>query len=632
MLRIAAMSLLVLSLSASHSSSRNAAALPVARFNDNVRAAGTLSRGVLRVSLELRRVGWRPLGKDHAGADVMAFAEAGRTAEIPGPMLRVPLGAEIRASISNQLDTAMVVYGLSSRRGARMDSLLIPRGQTRETRFTADVEGTFFYWAARAGTIFSDRIDDDAELNGALIVDAPGARKNDRVFLISQFIGGRDSTGAPDFDKELLVTNGRPWPHTERLTYQVGDSVRWRWINASDNTHPLHLHGFYYRIESRGDVNRDTIYWPAQQRMAVTELLSSAQTMRLVWSPNRPGGWIFHCHLTPHVAANPGLGAEGLFSAEREAQVFNAHGVHDPAHHVEKAMGGLMLGMYVRPTGRLPRSVPGRRVLRLFVQSDSLPKDSLRRFSYVLQDGPEPRADSVRPWAPTLVLHKGEPTTIWVINRSPQPTAVHWHGLEIDSPFDGVVGIGGYMGSPAPPIMPRDSFEVRVTPPRSGSFMYHTHMNELWQQGRGLFGPLIVLDPGQAWDREHDLVFQAGSRPDFSAWLNGTSIHDTLTVKTGVAYRFRLMNVTMTNPALEFWLVADRAFAQWTPLARDGFDLPAWQRVPASLRRPVGIGETHDMEVRFFTPGALALEMRSGGGQLFDRQPIRVVANDTLKR
>src|SRR5213076_1956517 len=111
----------------------------------------------------------------------------------------------------------------------------------------------------------------------------------------------------------------------------------------------------------------------------------------------------------------------------------------------------------------------------------------------LLQQGAEPARDSVAPWAPVILLHRGEPTGIWVINRSPVPTAVHWHGLEIQSPFDGVAGVGGYSGSPAPAIMPGDSFLVRVTPPRSGSFMYHTHMQEVFQQSGGLWGSLLVL-------------------------------------------------------------------------------------------------------------------------------------------
>ena len=155
--------------------------------------------------------------------------------------------------------------------------------------------------------------------------------------------------------------------------------------------------------------------------------------------------------------------------------------------------------------------------------------------------------------------------------------------------------------------------------------MYHTHVNELVQQSGGLWGPLLVLEPGQTWDREHDLIFQAGTRTDLNPWLNGRATHDTLTLKAGVPYRFRLMNVTMVNPGLQFWLVRAGAPIRWTPLARDGFDLPAWQRDLATARLHVGIGETKDVEVRFPRPGNHTLEMRGGGGGLMTSQGIRVV-------
>ena len=603
---------------------------PAAAFNDNLHAAGTRSGGVLRVSLEAKLADWRPLGPAREGTVLPAFSELGKPAQIPGPMLRVPLGTEVRASITNRLGYKLEVHGLSQRRRVPEQALVIEPGQTAEARFQADAEGTYFYWGAKAGTSFDDRLLDDSQLNGALIVDPPRGRTDDRVFLISQLMFP-DSTGAPD-GREFLSINGRPWPLTERLSYTVGDSVRWRWINASENSHPLHLHGFYYRIESRGDAARDTIYWAGQQRMAVTELLNPEQTMRIVWSPDRPGGWIFHCHLTFHILPNPPLGYDKAKLAEYDKQ-FSPDVVHDPAHHVEHAMGGLMLALYVKPKAGMPVVTIPQRTLRLFVQAGKLPGDTARHYSYVLQQGAEPVRDSVAPWAPVVVLHRGEPTGIWVLNRGPVPTAVHWHGLEIQSPFDGVAGVGGYTGSPAPAIMPGDSFLVRVTPPRSGSFMYHTHMQEVFQQSGGLWGALLVLDPGAAWDREHDFVFQAGPSPQGDPWLNGRAHPDTLRLRANVSYRFRLMNVTMGNPAIQFWLVREGGKpGYWTQLARDGFDLPAWQRSLLPARMPVGIGETRDVDVRFAGPGIRKLEMRSGSGDLFISQPIVVLAADSTKR
>lgn len=610
---------------------RLAADLPMARFNDNWKSAGRLAGNVLRVELELRWVDWRPLGPDQPGGRVMAFGEAGQPARVPGPMLRVRQGTVVSATVSNRLDTTMVVYGLSARRAATMDSLVLRPGETGQARFAADEAGTYFYWAARAGSTFADRRYVDAQLNGALIVDPPGAAANDRVFVISQSIG-QDSAGK-DNGSELLTINGRPWPLTERLTYTVGDSVRWRWVNASENSHPLHLHGFYYRVLARGDASRDTVYWPGQHRMVVTELLNPQQTMSMEWSPDRPGGWIFHCHLTFHILPNPPVLADSASLERFYNTAISADEVHDPAHHVEKHMGGLLLALQVKSRGPVALREETRRLVRLLVQAGKLPGDSARRHSFILAGDRDPPKDSVARWAPTLVLHRGEPTTIRVINRAAQATVVHWHGLEIESPFDGVVGIGGFSGSPAPPIMPGDSFDVRVTPPRSGSFMYHTHMNELIQQGEGLWGPLLVLEPGKELDGVHDLVFQVGDSPDN---VNGPSLRnrsgrDTVTLEVGETYRFRLMNVTMGNPGIEFWMVRPGAQPYWTQLARDGFDLPEWQQQSSQARLPVGIGETKDVRVRPTRPGPLALEVRSGNGNLFASQPFRAVARDTTK-
>jgi hypothetical protein len=251
----------------------------------------------------------------------------------------------------------------------------------------------------------------------------------------------------------------------------------------------------------------------------------------------------------------------------------------------------------------------------------------------VLQEGSTPPArDSLRSPGSTLVLTRGEPTAIWVHNRSEQPTQVHWHGIELDSYFDGVVGVGGTPGMATPPIMPGDSFPVRITAPRAGSFMYHTHVDDIVQHSGGLWGALLVLEPGEEWDREHDLIFQVGEGPEFEGLLNGRSQHDPRTLQSETDYRFRLMNITMGGPGLEYWLVRDGAPVRWTPLAKDGFDLPAFRRVREKAQQAVSIGETHDMRVNL-PAGEYALELRRGNGSLHARVPLRVLAwQDTTRQ
>ena len=58
----------------------------------------------------------------------------------------------------------------------------------------------------------------------------------------------------------VLAVNGRSWPHTERLSHVVGDTIRWRVINGSRFPHPMHLHGFYFDVDARGDARLDTLY------------------------------------------------------------------------------------------------------------------------------------------------------------------------------------------------------------------------------------------------------------------------------------------------------------------------------------------------------------------------------------
>ena len=62
-----------------------------------------------------------------------------------------------------------------------------------------------------------------------------------------------DSLNGPYQGGEELAINGLSWPFTERLTYTQHVPVNWRAINASNQVHPMHLHGFFYNVNSRGE-------------------------------------------------------------------------------------------------------------------------------------------------------------------------------------------------------------------------------------------------------------------------------------------------------------------------------------------------------------------------------------------
>lgn len=602
-------------------------ALPPVQFNDNLVPAGSMVAGELVVSLVAAPGDWRPLGPDHAGATMLVFGEVGHPLEDPGPLLRVPLGSRLSVNIRNATAGPIVVHGLCTRSQPVDDSLVVPAGATDTATFDADRAGTFYYWATAHNEGFERRVLDDAHLNGALIVDPAGAPPApDRVLVIERYTADTLPTGGSDLLHDLFTINGRPWPLTERFTFNVGDSVRWRVINATNDVHPLHLHGFYYRVDSRGDFLRDTIYRPEDQRHVVTEPMWDGSTMDMAWQPDRPGGWIFHCHLNPHVARNSAMPPDTEPRAIRKAHLFTGYPEVPGPDHATTSMGGLVLGIFVRPpAGWRPDSGP-RRTLRLVAQSAHGSADTSPTYWYALDEaGHATRGDSARGYGPTIVLHRGEPTRIWIVNHTPQMTQVHWHGLEIESRVDGVAGISGIPGAMEPAIMPGDSYQVLVTPPRSGSFMYHTHINDIFQQSHGFYGPLLVLDSGATRDSDRDRIFIAGNSPAGAPVLNGVHALPVIELKVGTAYRFRLMNITVTNPGLRFQLLADSLPLQWTPLAKDGYPVSRQRRTSVPARQPVNIGETFDFQLTPRHPGAAVLEVRGQGGKVAGIQPIRFV-------
>jgi FtsP/CotA-like multicopper oxidase with cupredoxin domain len=100
---------------------------------------------------------------------------------------------------------------------------------------------------------------------------------------------------------------------------------------------------------------------------------------------------------------------------------------------------------------------------------------------------------------PPLVLTQNQPTEIEVVNHLKESTSIHWHGMELESYYDGVPGFGGIGERKAPAVGAGESFGARMTPPRAGSFIYHTHWHDDYQLTGGITGPLVVLPPGQIY-------------------------------------------------------------------------------------------------------------------------------------
>jgi FtsP/CotA-like multicopper oxidase with cupredoxin domain len=550
--------------------------------NDNRRPAGSIRDGVLTLRLDVRTGVWYPEGPRGDSVVAPVFAEEGKAPQVPGPLIRIPAGTMIEVTLHNALaDSAVRFHGFATHPVGTDSSFVVEPGQSRTVHFAAGAPGTYLYWAD-AGVQDTLRVERE-QLAGALVVDSAGARPDDRIFVIN--IWGTPKAEDTTRYGNALAINGLSWPHSERIDATVGDSLRWRWVNASIRPHPMHLHGFYFRLEALGTGLRDSAFAPAMQPLAVTQLMMPNTTMSLVWGPDRPGNWLFHCHIGFHVVPEARLNPPGPHHPDNSA--------HDPEVH----MAGLILGIAVKPSpGWEEPARDQTRNLRLFVQEGARRLKAPRALGFVLQrDRRPPAADSVEIPGTTLVLTQNQPTDITVINRLKETAAIHWHGIELESYSDGVPGWSGAMGQLAPSIQPGDSFVARLTLPRPGTFIYHTHMNDIEQITSGLYGAIVVLPPGERFDSTRDHLFVAGWDGEGSPLINGNNTPPPLQLAAGVPHRFRFVGIGAATGA-RFAIRRDSALVQWRLLARDGADLPASQSVMRPARRYVGVGETFDFE------------------------------------
>ena len=207
---------------------------------------------------------------------------------------------------------------------------------------------------------------------------------------------------------------------------------------------------------------------------------------------------------------------------------------------------------------------------------------------------------------PTLVLRRGEPVEITLVNRLPEATAIHWHGMELDSYYDGVHGWSGVGSRVTPLIEPGATFVVRFTPPRTGTFIYHTHLHDhrqlpsactarcswsirQYRTRRSILPTDHVFVIGGAAAAELDAAGDAQWRRAIrgSSWKAGHAAsraadqhHDRRHLH-GVAARRRDGPVT------------------WRPLTKDGAPLATRSLRPADPRgRLIAVGETYDFEVQ----------------------------------
>ena len=91
---------------------------------------------------------------------------------------------------------------------------------------------------------------------------------------------------------------------------------------------------------------------------------------------------------------------------------------------------------------------------------------------------------------PTIEVVEGDQVRIFVTNRLPEHTTVHWHGQRLPNGMDGVAGLT------QPHIPPGKTFVYEFVARRPGTFMYHPHADEMTQMAMGMMGLWITHPKG----------------------------------------------------------------------------------------------------------------------------------------
>lgn len=586
-----------------------------AAVHENRVPAGRVAGRTLRLALDVVESAWRPEGVEDPEVPILSFAEAGKAPLVPGPLVRVTQGTEVTLTLRNRSDSALVIGGL--RPGVRLDAdtVQLAAGATREVRYRLDVPGTYYYWGAFHGTTPDLRLWKDSQLNGAIVVDPPGGSTRDRILLLSEWFHPYDD----DRPFEVVsVINGKGWPHTATIALQQGDSARFRVINTIPLYHPLHLHGFFYRTESRGSGSVDTPVPVGAQHLSNTDLIAPGATVTFSFLASTPGNWLFHCHFAFHADETVSLAGSPRDSAAAAAMARHA-GAHADRSAEGHSMRGLVVGIKVAAApGYVETSTANARTMHLSVgKSPRRLITGMSAIGFALQTGPTaPARDSVALPGPVLELRRNEPVRIVVRNNLDEPTSVHWHGLEIESFPDGVPNFSGLGDRIYTQVAPNDSFVAAFTPTRAGTYPYHSHLNDRLHINSGMYGALIVTDAPRDTTRDH-IVIVGGGGPELIkknespfALVNGRRFPTPLRLAAGETHRLRIIAIH-PDWRVGITLRNDSTVARWRAIAKDGADLPSSLATMRPAHLEMGPGETSDFEFTPTEPGVWRIEVRT---------------------
>lgn len=269
-----------------------------------------LENGVKVFDIEASVIRWNILGDE----TVEAYAYNN---QVPGPRLALIQGDRVRINFTNRLPESTTVHWHGLILPNEMDGPAeitqppVPPGGSYIYEFEVVQSGTYFYHT-------HDHADRQQTLGlyGALIIEprdpaAVPAANYDYTIQLQEWLK-REWLTYPAMLMEgalpnFFTINGKAYPDTDTIKMRVGQTVKLRFVGSNNNfIHPMHVHGGPFQV-----VARDGETLPEAARfLADTVNVGPGQRYDVIWTAQRPGKWIIHCHI-PHHTTNNNVEQEG---------------------------------------------------------------------------------------------------------------------------------------------------------------------------------------------------------------------------------------------------------------------------------------------------------------------------------
>lgn len=269
---------------------------------DRMSAYPAKTDGLGNVALEPTRVSGATKYFDVTAEVTKWQVEPGKTVDawtynsiVPGPSIHLNVGDRVELTLHNKLPVASDIHlhGINVENKhdgvAPLTQPLVQPGETFTYKFIADEAAVAMYHPH-----FMSQIGMPNGLFGTIIVgDMPvpdGVEVAQRIPMVV------NDSGVIGFS-----LNGKSFPATAPIVGKTGDWILIDYFNEGSQLHPMHLHQFDQIVIAEDG-------FPLAQPYTVDTLnVAPGNRFTVLVHLDKPGTWVWHCHILPHVENDDGM-------------------------------------------------------------------------------------------------------------------------------------------------------------------------------------------------------------------------------------------------------------------------------------------------------------------------------------